>query len=152
MREVPQRSIRKQGRHAFSLVEVVLVIGVLAFAVIPLVGSLTVAYTTSRAAQRNMEAALVLQSSKTIVDQMNFDVLRTNLTSGGLRFYFEQGGRYLGTNAAASNIFYRCTVVTNATGVSTNLARLRLQVAYPASNYPNQIELPSTVFRYGSRM
>lgn len=141
-----------QARQSgFSLVEVVLVIGIVAFALIPLIGSLAVAHDTSRAAQENMDVALVFQSTRSIVEKMEPATRRSGLNAAGFEYFFTQGGRFLGSNAADDQVHYRVRVIPDAAGSSPDLARVVLRAEYPAPSFATRTETPATLFYYGSR-
>jgi uncharacterized protein (TIGR02598 family) len=147
----PPRNFQFRVPSAFSLVEVVIVIGIVAFAIIPLIGTLGLAHETSRSAQESMDLALVLQSSRGMLENMEPATRRAGLSAGGFTNYFAQGGRFLGSSSPGEQAFYRVTIVPDPAASSDNLARALLVAEYPAPSYGVRVETPVTFFSYGPR-
>lgn len=115
--------------HGFSLVEVVLAVGIVVFALLAMVGLFSVGHMASRRAtdQTSLAAAALQVISKARA--------QTNLAAP-VTYYFDLHGQ------AVSNIddaAYVClatfsTVPTaEMPDISTNLARLQVQFTWPAS-------------------
>ena len=136
--------------QGFSLIEIVIVMGIIAFCVIPLVGSLAVANQTSLTARESMEQALVLQSVQANLRAVRFELLRTNLLQGVTNYYGE-GGRVLGTNSSSTSNFYQCAVKLNPTNASSNQIVASLVISFPAPSYSKRVTYPLSFFRYGSQ-
>ena len=151
-----QTNIRRAG---FSLVEIVIALGIMAFCVVPLVGVLAVAFQQSREAQEKTEIAFVLQSMQAslrgAVSQgiNSLDLLKARLSTAPQTNFFADGGRFLGTNATVSGVtnFYRCVVSTNAFPSSPTRLSVTVEVQYPAPAYTKRVSLPVSLFRYGTR-
>jgi uncharacterized protein (TIGR02598 family) len=141
---------------AFTLVEIVIALGVVAFCIVPLIGTLAVAYQQGRDSQAKTEVALVLQSMETALRASanrgtnSFADLRTKLP---LTNYFAEGGRYLGANASVSGTtnFYRCVASANALQANANSFGISIVVQYPPPAYQQQVTNQISLFRYGTR-
>ncbi len=157
MNKPPKTTIRQTAWHAFdafTLVEIVLVVGLVAFVLIPAIGALAMAYRSSQEARNNMESAVVLQSASTVLSGIPQSQLRQHLDAQDLELFFAEGGRFLGTNAtAATNTFYRVLVLRTPDLPATNALRQNviLTVAYPSPTYNQTIQTPVSIFGYGSR-
>ena len=146
----------KRGRHAFTLVEVVLAIGIVAFCVVPLIGTLSVAYQQGREAQEKTELALIFQSAEAVLrgsvarGTNSFASLQASLPQTN---YFAQGGQYLGTNLSVSGTtnLYRCLITTNALAATPNRSGVRIVIQYPAPSYPKSVTNQFSLFSYGTR-
>ena len=146
----------KRGRRAFTLVEVVLAIGIVAFCVVPLIGALSVAYQQGREAQEKTELALVFQSVEAVLrgsvgrGTNSFASLQASLPQTN---YFAQGGQYLGTNLAVSGNtnLYRCVITTNALATTAHRSGVRVVVQYPAPSYQKSVTNQFCLFSYGTR-
>lgn len=145
---------QKRDAFGFSLIEVLLVVGIVALVLIPAMGALAMAYRSSNEARKNMEVSIVLQSASAAIRSMASDQLRQALDEGGLDLYFAEGGRYLGTNAAnASNLFYRVSATRTPGSLVTNSFRqeVALTASYPSPAFSDSNTMPVSVFGYGSR-
>ena len=144
------------GRSAFTLVEVVLAIGIVAFCVVPLIGALSVASQQGRESQEKTELALVFQSLEAVrrgsvgrgtnsLTSLQASLPQTN--------YFGQGGQYLGTNlsSAATTNLYRCVMTTNALTTNPNLLGVKIVVQYPPPSYQKRVTNQFSLFHYGTR-
>lgn len=137
---------------AFSLIEIVIVLGIVAFALIPLMASLIVAYDQNEAARKITERALIMQSCESLVRNTRPADLKTKLSSGSLVYYFAEGGRYTGTQYTTP-AYYRCTATPVAGGPQTNQRVCALMtISYPAPAYPNSFSFPVGSFNYGSKL
>lgn len=88
-----------RGRRAFSLVEVALALGVVSFAVLSMLGVVTVGLTTVKdATEQTMHAQIVKHVGSTVL-QTPFDQIKSFAEESP--FYFDQAGREV-SNAAAS--------------------------------------------------
>jgi uncharacterized protein (TIGR02598 family) len=141
---------------AFTLVEIVIALGVVAFCIVPLIGTLAVAYQQGRDSQAKTEVALVLQSMETALRASamqgtnSFADLKSRLP---LTNYFAEGGRYLGANASLSGTtnFYRCLASTNALNSNSNTFGIKMVIQYPSPTYNQQVTNQISIFRYGTR-
>ena len=129
------RRMRKSG--GFSLVEVMLAIGIMAFAILPLLAMLPIGLKLHRLA---IDSTLTTQ----IVSRVTHEVQQTDFTnlaslSVPLNYYFDDQGNLIGTNAAAvatnSLRLYDAQATINTQpplpGGSTtpSLARVRIDIA-----------------------
>jgi prepilin-type N-terminal cleavage/methylation domain-containing protein len=157
----------KLSRQGFSLIEIVIAIGIVAFAVVPIIGSLVVAQTNARLAQRDFEICQVTRSTEALMrarsafGSSNFSALVTVLSnSPGAEFFFNKGGRLL-TNVSYpnpsgidANAHYRVVARLNTSTVPatvpTNRATAQLVVSYPAPDYQESVTNPVSLFPYGT--
>lgn len=152
-----------QKQHsAFTLVEIVLAIGLTTFAVLPLVALLALAQSLNREAREKMELALVMESARAILQAeaalpgAGFPNLAARLRSGGATNFFAQTGRFLGTNSSNPETYYRA--VFHAVPESfapranhTNIFRGSLKIEYPFPTNTRSLEVPLSFFFYGSQ-
>lgn len=118
-----------KNRAGFSLVEVVLAIGIIAFCLVAVVGLFSVGQLASqRATDDTSLAAASFQVISKIRSRTN-SALPTN-------YFFDLQGRMVPSIDEAS---YVCEVVSSAVpetevaNISTNLARVKIQFTWPAS-------------------
>jgi prepilin-type N-terminal cleavage/methylation domain-containing protein len=151
--------------QAFTLIEIVIALSVIAFCIVPLIGALGVAYQQARESQEKTEVALVFQSMEAIlqgsvnrgtqgssVNQStnSFVAFRTSLPRTN---YFAEGGRHLGTNVStpgATN-FFRSITTTNALATNSDSYGVRVVVEYPAPAFNKRATNQFSLFRYGTR-
>jgi len=140
------------SRHAFTLMETAIVLSIIAFAVIPLVGSLVQAWVANAEARSSTEIALVLQTCTTLLHNQGPDKLGEALDSSGrLEWYFADSGQWLGGGGGGDPApFYRCTVTRSAGAQSHALVSALVTIAYPAPDYRKETTYPVSVFRYGT--
>ena len=157
----------KFSRQGFSLIEIVIAIGIVAFAVVPIIGALVVAQTNARMAQRDFEICQVTRSVEALVrarsayGSSNYSALVTVLSnSPGAVFFFNKGGRLLAnvsypnpTNSD-TNAHYRVVARLNTSTVPstvpTNRTTAQLVVSYPAPGYQESVTNPISLFPYGT--
>jgi len=150
----PTLRIPRRRAKGFSLVEVVLVLGIVAFALIPAIGVLAMAYRSSAEARTNMAKSMVLQSAVAVLQNTERARLQQALGGGGLEMGFGEAGRYLGTNASSSSdLFYRVTATRTPGAPATNIFRedVVLEIAYPPPAFNETNRMPVRLFGYGSR-
>lgn len=132
---------------AFSLVEVVLSIGIVSFAVLAILGILSVGMNSNRDSKDDTILALATQEIEAWVRSQSFQSLAavageepyTNLfmTSGGL---LEKSGSGAPINAASSGSHYSCTISVFPTDLSSNFLQLQYLFEWP-------LEAPATARR-----
>ena len=92
------------SRAAFSLVEITLALGIIAFALLAIFGLLPVAYDASRSAQQDASRSRVVQSAAAMVRSLGYRRLTTSNSShwaetsrpfGRLPWYFDYHGNPL---------------------------------------------------------
>lgn len=161
---LPNPSSGFSRRGGFSLIEVVLAIGVIAFAVIPIIGSLAVAMESSRLAELDMKKTLLTRTVRSHLQTEaasglpRFDnlvsELRTSGASGGRTMYLAEDGRLLPSSGTPpTNAFARCQVAIGPGGFSTNepdraIASMTLQ--FPAPIYNTEYKSIIPLSRYGT--
>lgn len=157
----PYRRAGLSRREGFSLVEVVLAIGVIAFAVIPIIGTLMVAMESSRLAELDLKKTLLTRTVRSHLQTEassgleRFDDLVTELrAAGGRTMYLAEDGRLLPSSGTPpTNAFARCQVAIGPNGFSTNapdraIASMTLQFPAPIYNTESKSILPLS--RYGT--
>jgi uncharacterized protein (TIGR02598 family) len=106
-----------RSRRGFSLVEVTIAMGIVSFALISLIGLLSVGIFTGKESTEDTRLAAVSKYVMTESQRMPFNNL------GNTSYYFDFDGNTLSNSNGA---YFRCTVSTRALGnvltnVSTNL-------------------------------
>lgn len=144
----PRRFTGRVARGAFSLVEVTLAIGVVAFAFVALVGMLPVGLQTFRRAVDASVGAQIAQRVVNDVQQTDFDLLVGGNTG---KFLFQSATRYFDdqgseVSGSASAIYHVKTWITPATVLpysggsapseanNENLATVTIQIANNPGN------------------
>lgn len=91
--------ITQKRSAGFSLVEVTLAIGVVSFAILSVLGSMSVGLSTVRDAKKDTTFAQITNDVGSLLVQTSFTNL-TSLASGG-PIYFDQAGRQVDTPSTA---------------------------------------------------
>jgi len=134
------------------LVEIVIVLGIISFALIPLMASLAFAHQTNRTARESTDLALIMQTCSSLIRSVKPATLKSNPAGTPITYYFADGGRYLGTTST-NTALYRCTVSLN-TSVSQTKQRVDtlVKIEYPSPGYAQSFSYPLGVFRYGANL
>lgn len=144
--------IRFARGAAFSLVEVTIALGVIAFAVVSIIGLLAVSFNTSRASASDSAMGSMIGTVMNRFRSQPFDSI-----AGG-DFYFDADGALQASQGPYSA--YKCTVTviddpdtagTGATGgAQINLKRVNLEFTWPAAalNPPNRRMVNAAVARH----
>jgi type II secretory pathway pseudopilin PulG len=149
------------SHRGFTLVEVVLAIGVIAFAVIPIIGSLAVAMESSRLAELDLKKTLLTRTVRSHLQTeaasglTRFDNLVDELrATGGRTIYLAEDGRLLPfSGTTPTNAYARCQVAIGPNGFSTDapdraIATMTLQ--FPAPIYATEFTTILPLSRYGT--
>lgn len=158
---LPNPSSGFSRRGGFSLVEVVLAIGVLAFAVIPIIGTIMVAMESSRLSQLDMEKTLLTRTVRSHLQteassgMQRFDDLVTELRgAGGRTTYLAADGRLLPhSGSPPTNAYARCQIAIGANGYSSNApdrAIATMTFQFPAPAYATEYKTIIPLARYGT--
>jgi uncharacterized protein (TIGR02598 family) len=102
-----QRQRRPGRTGGFSLVEVVIAMGIVAFALIPLLGLVPVGLNTSRQAIDTTIEAQIIQQMTGQALQTDWTAL-TGLNSTTTLYYFDANGNTLPASSASSAIYTAC--------------------------------------------
>lgn len=126
------RGLAARVGRGFSLVEVVIALGVIAFCILPVIGVLAIAHSQMRDSARQAELTLVTHSVEAVLrgelqrgrlaNTSSFDRLRATLSGEGTNLYFGEGGRWIPGGAGGQlpvGAYYRATVSTNAMGTNS---------------------------------
>ncbi len=126
------------GKTAFSLVEVVLAIGIVSVAILVILGVLSVGLQSSREASEDTFLALSTQQLAAWSKSQTFSNLAVDsLASSNSVFYFNAQGVLARTSdgapatAPAADSHYLCTVKKNLSGISTNFLHLQYRFEWP---------------------
>ncbi|MEI8045486.1 MAG: hypothetical protein WCL11_29020 [Verrucomicrobiota bacterium] len=150
-----------RGESAFSLVEVVIAIGLVSFALLSLIGLLTVGLKSSRESAEDTILSLCTGTAQALVRTNGFSGASTNpsLNDANPDFFFDADGILLtDTNGAPltiqSNAVYGCLVTRGAPALSqatTNMLIYQLKfvwpLAAPAANRQQRI-VPASLANY----
>jgi uncharacterized protein (TIGR02598 family) len=118
------------GSSGFSLIEVTLALGIVAFSVITLVGLIPMGLTTFHKAVATSVSSQIVQQVVTDVQQTDFNQLLASNTQP-LRYFDDQGNEL--SSATAPGVVYNVNVVVNTPvgltgGNSSNLACLNIEI------------------------
>jgi len=144
-------------RRGFTLVEVVLAIGLIGFCLLAVVGLMASAQRSSKEANERTAVALILQSSRGVLSGLPLTNLANLLGSGnGVWMGFDGEGRYLGrtnsSNAVDTNAAYRVQVSPVNSAALTNSSHLRalISISSPPPVFNQTSTFPVSFVRYGS--
>lgn len=123
------------GEKAFSLVEVVMALGVISFALVGMLGLLSVGFTAAKKSTNATNlAAISSQVVSTIRNNTNFtSLVMTNLASGPTNIYFDNSGQMQSALDAVKSR-YQCEVRSRPVTAVTSLSGytvLVMTVSYP---------------------
>ena len=145
--ESPMKTKHPKETSAFTLVEVVLALGIIAFAFVPIIGLLPVGLNMSHQAIDTTTEAQIAQELSTEVQQTDFSVLinpatQTNFTSGGAAppSYFDNLGN---TTSQTGAVYEAGLVVTGSTALPSgsttqNLATVTIYILNITSGRTSQ--------------
>lgn len=91
----------QKNRRAFSLVEVALALGIMAFAIAGIVGLIPFGLTSFRQAMNNTAESAIVQGLTNEILLTDFSNLKTMANSQGKAYYFDADGDPVQTAAAA---------------------------------------------------
>ncbi|XHR28392.1 MAG: Verru_Chthon cassette protein B [Chthoniobacteraceae bacterium] len=131
------------AQNAFSLVEVTLAIGIVAFAFVSILGLIPVGLANFRSAMENSIESQIIQQVASDLQQSNFSDLKQNQP---VRYFDDQGiakGDSSNTPSNMSGVVYNVNTVvqipTSGTdGESTNLATIAIEIVKNPGNQPIQ--------------
>lgn len=127
-----QPELRKLG---FSLIEVVIAIGIVSFAMMAILGLFSVGLQSNRESAEDTTLALMSQQMNAWSRSQPF----TNLTASNTVFFFNAGGELTRTangdpaTTAGIDSHYSCTISPQTNSVSTNLIYLQSRYEWPLS-------------------
>lgn len=142
--------------HAFSLIEVVLAVGVISFALVGIIGLFPVAMQSALDSQRETQVAFIARSLISEIQRIDGDKAyvtvttanptgeREGLDAGDLvtinlstasttptEFFFDDAGGMVASNATSA--LYRADVTVDRTGQPGGLSRVDVKVSVPAN-------------------
>jgi uncharacterized protein (TIGR02598 family) len=132
--------------RAFVLIEIVLALGIFAFAVVAILGLLSVCLSSEKSSSADTALSFATQTAVTTVHNQGFEAVSTNTAYAGTSpiFYFDAGGAISldSTGALAStpqtDSIYSCTVTRKVASNSTNLLLLQFKFNWPIVAAPAQ--------------
>ncbi|MGB8355391.1 MAG: Verru_Chthon cassette protein B [Chthoniobacteraceae bacterium] len=138
----------RKSQSAFSLVEVVMAIGVVAFAFISVLGLIPTGLNTFKQAVDASVGAQIVQRVMNEAEQTDFSVLTSGSTSTiskPMRYFDEQGNELTATNGAIYQVNTRITPSTSisANASYTTVATVIVQIANNPGNQTIKTD-PST--------
>lgn len=162
---------KEESGRGFSLVEIVLALGLITICLVPLVGILGIALNQGRVSQQTLEVGLVLQSMEshllgeaalgTVVaapgeggSTNSFERLVSSLRGGSYPTrYFSRDGRPLGTNASDALAFYSCSVRVLAQAQNSRWASVPaiVEIRYPAPGFEQSEIFTIPLFPFGTK-
>ena len=153
--------LKRPSREAMSLIEVVIAIGIVSFAIIPLIGLLGMGLTSSTTANEDLAQSAIISymqsdlrsrsattNAWTPSSNAAFSIL-TNTSSARTNYFDAQGswvtnGTPTGTNLTRT--LYVATI-TNAIN-STNFIDYSILIRWPHPSYGKTNLVPARLFRY----
>ncbi len=130
---------RRSRTKAFSLVEIVLAIGIVSFAFVAIFGLLPVGMTTFRQAMDTTVSSQIVQRVVNEAQQTDFSTLTANAGTPQLRYFDEQGNEVPSQNDYIYTVQVTVTPKTalpNA-GSSENLATIAVMIASNPGHNPS---------------
>ena len=152
---------RRQSRQAMSLIEVVIAIGIVSFAIIPLLGLMGMGLTSSTAANEDLAQASIIsymqsdlrsRPSTTNAWTPNSNAAFSILTNASATRtnYFDAQGSWVTNGAPTGTNLTRTIYVatfTNATS-ATNFIDYSILIRWPHPSYGKTNLVPARLFRY----
>jgi uncharacterized protein (TIGR02598 family) len=152
---------KRQSRQAMSLIGVVIAIGIVSFAIIPLLGLMGMGLTSSTAANEDLAQASIISymqsdlrsrpsttNAWTPNSNAAFSIL-TNASAARTNYFDAQGswvtnGTPTGTNLTRTLYVATFTNATNA----TNFIDYSILIRWPYPSYGKTNTVPARLFRY----
>lgn len=145
------RGQRHFAGRGFTLIEVLLAVGIIAFCLTAVIGLVGLAINGTRDADVSVRLAGVNRRVVSDIQRQPFSTINGALSSSQtVKSYYDQRGNPLtdlyGTNLTATKgeKYFECEIrnVTPATGYSSNARILGIQIRWP---YPNYAETNSSI-------
>jgi len=138
MRTPVNCSSRRQNR-AFSLVEVVLAVGIVAFVLISILGLMSVGIKANRESADDIAISLIVQHVATSLRMEGFANVNANAnyapSNTSPDFYYDAtgAGSANGAGSTDANTLYACKVIRSspATVPTSNVLFLKLEISWP---------------------
>lgn len=153
----------REARSAFTLVEVVIALGVVAFAVIAILGLIPIGLQTGHASQDETRAAQIAQtifSSMASQGQTNFTTVKIPVSGGSgpsidlsgsatLQMYADNDGKLSQSSSGAT---YNVAIITDSNVASSGFDsgyanKVNIQVRWPMKSNPGATPAPSQSYR-----
>jgi uncharacterized protein (TIGR02598 family) len=141
----PTASIVSYRREGFSLVEVVIALGITSFVIIAIIGLLSVGLQTSRESAEDMNLALMGQTTASLLRSRTFtNVLNsTNFGDTNADYFFDANGALTRDTSGApatsadTNSLFACTISRRTPSLAplsaTNFIYLQYKITWPLS-------------------
>lgn len=137
---------KPSSSDAFSLIEVVLAIGIVAFAFVAILGLLPVGMTTFRQAMDTSTSSQIIQR---VINEAQQTKYATLVESGSTTKHFDDQGNEVEPAFSIYTVEVLVTAPTilpeSSAGPSANLASVRVRVAHNPGRDPNPFD-PTRVF------
>ena len=148
-------ALRSRG---FTLVETALALGIIAFAMVPLVGMLPLGMRISRSATDAMLSAQIAQRLAGMIQQADYSSLSADNSIAKVYYYFDSDGQPIkqtGSTAPASAIYAASILLPSSNALtaslvdSTNVTTLSIQIVNdpahrlqgtPTANPPSDLQ------------
>ncbi len=138
MRTPVNRKLRRKDK-AFSLVEVVLAVGIVAFVLISILGLMSVGIKANRESADDIAVGLIVQHVSTSLRMEGFTKVNANTNYAPANttpdFYYDAtgAGSANGAGTADANTLYACTVIRSSPAAlpASNVLFLKLQISWP---------------------
>jgi prepilin-type N-terminal cleavage/methylation domain-containing protein len=148
----PRRSSREIAQcPGFTLIEVMMGVGIMAIMIVAVYGGFTFAFAETRLSRENVRATQILQEKMEVVRLYNWDQLANQPgyvpTTFTENFFVNNP-----TNASGNFIYSGTVVVTNAPITETyagDMRMVRIQVAWTSGGVPRQRQMTTFVSQYG---
>ena len=120
--------MNRSTKKAFSLIEVVIALGIFSFAIVAILGLFSISLASSRESSDDTRSAAMVSQVVDALRAKPFEELQTSLTASNALFMFDQEGALLtGTGSPT----YQCTVRTTSES-SSSLLSLQLTITNPS--------------------
>lgn len=144
------------SQKGFSLIEIVLAIGIIAFAIVAIMGMFPVALRSAQESQRETRAALIAQdiysnigsingTNRTIPLGTNAYVSINLATTNSVSINYDQDGTILGSGTAGGAIF-RADISVSPDSPIAGLSRVQTIVSSPATAPTNSYSRSAFTF------
>ncbi len=131
-------------RRSFTLVEVILAVSLLAFALVALIGLLGISLSSEKSSSQDIQ--LATEVSYVLTTERTNSFATVAAAGYGRNYYFDFAGNFLGTNRPAATDpppAYLLCIVTNVGGLSTNAAFLGANIAAMRAMFTYPIFAPA---------
>lgn len=121
---------------AFSLIEVVIALGVVSFCLVGILGLLSVAFNSSRHAGSDIAIILMATDVMSDLQLQSFDSVEQNIAGSGATYFFREDGSRLSSATGNEAPIYQCVVTGTADTATrtTNSSLLTITAVFSRYN------------------